>query len=197
MKNIGVIILVAVLVILGVSGCGSYNGMNSSRVEVDKAWANVQSAYQRRADLIPNLVATVKGAAKFEQETYTGVALARAGALKQAINIPADSLNPQRIQEIQKANADAGSAARSAINIAVEAYPQLQATQNFRDLQTQLEGTENRIKTERDNYNKVVGDYNVRVTSFPARIWASMFGFKQRTMFAADAGSENAPKVQF
>lgn len=189
-------ILIVILALVGLGGC-SYNGMNSKRLEVDKTWAQVQSAYQRRADLIPNLVSTVKGAADFEKSTYVQVAQARAGQLNQLTNVPADQLTTERMAQIQQANAQAGQAMRTAINIAVEAYPQLRATQNFSDLQTQLEGTENRINTSRNNFNEAVQAYNLKVTNFPNNLISGMFGFKARPMFQADAGAQNAPKVQF
>lgn len=189
-------ILIVILALVGMGGC-SYNGMNSKRLEVDKTWAQVQSAYQRRSDLIPNLVSTVKGAADFEKSTYIQVAQARAGQLNQLTNVPADQLTSERMAQIQQANAQAGQAMRTAINIAVEAYPQLRATQNFTDLQTQLEGTENRINTSRNNFNEAVQAYNLKVTNFPNNLISGMFGFKARPMFQADAGAQNAPKVQF
>jgi len=193
-KALPIIIILIVLVLVG-GGC--YNGMNGAKVEVDKTWAGVQSAYQRRADLIPNLVSTVKGAADFEKSTYIQVAMARTGQLKSLTNVPADSLTPARMQQIQQANAESGQAIRSAINIAVESYPQLKASQNFTDLQTQLEGTENRINTSRNAFNDAVQAYNLKVTNFPNNLIAGMFGFKARPMFQADAGAQNAPKVQF
>lgn len=189
-------ILIILAVIVGIGGC-SYNGMNASRLNVDNAWAQVQSAYQRRADLIPNLVATVKGAADFEKNTYVQVAQARAGQLRDLTNVPADQLTEARLQEIQNANAQAGQAMRTAINIAVEAYPNLKATQNFTDLQTQLEGTENRINVSRNSFNDAATNYNRKVTSFPNNLLAGMFGFKARPLFQADPGAQNAPKVQF
>ncbi|MEO6832330.1 MAG: LemA family protein [Chitinophagaceae bacterium] len=189
-------ILVVILALVGMGGC-SYNGMNSKRLEVDKTWAQVQSAYQRRADLIPNLVSTVKGAADFEKSTYVQVAEARAGQLNKLAQVPADQLTTDKMAQIQQANAQAGQAMRTAINIAVEAYPQLRATQNFTDLQTQLEGTENRINTSRNNFNDAVQAYNLKVTNFPNNLISGMFGFKARPMFQADPGSQNAPKVQF
>ena len=189
-------IILVIVVLIGIGGC-SYNGMNTSRLQVDNAWAQVQSAYQRRADLIPNLVATVRGAADFEKSTYIQVAQARAGQLRNLTNVPADSLTPARMQEIKQANAASGQAIRSAINIAVEAYPQLRATQNFTDLQTQLEGTENRINTSRNGFNDAVQMYNQKVTNFPNNVMAGLFGFKARAMFQADPNAQNAPKVQF
>lgn len=193
-KALPILIIIVAIVLMG--GC-SYNGMNSSRLLVDNAWAQVQSAYQRRADLIPNLVSTVKGAADFEKSTYVQVAQARAGQLRSLTNTPAENLTPQRLQEIQNANAQAGQAMRMALNVAIEAYPQLRATQNFTDLQTQLEGTENRINVSRDGFNSAVMQYNKKVSNFPGNLMAGLFGFKQRPMFQADAGAEHAPKVQF
>ena len=181
-------IIVVLILLICIGGC-SYNGMNSSRLQVDNSWAQVQSAYQRRADLIPNLVATVKGAADFEKNTYVQIAQARAGQLRNLTNVPADSLTPARMQQ--------GQAMRSAINIAVEAYPQLRATQNFTDLQTQLEGTENRINVSRNGFNDAVQQYNRKVTNFPNNIMAGLFGFKSRPMFQADPNAQNTPKVQF
>jgi LemA protein len=177
-------------------GC-SYNGMNSARIDVTQKWAAVQSDYQRRADLIPNLVATVKGAADFEKSTYVQVAIARAGNLKQLTQGSADNLTPQKMADIQKASNDAQSAARMAINVAFEQYPQLKANQNFLGLQDQLEGTENRIKISRNDFNNAVASYNMKVTNFPGNIMAHFFGFKEKDMFQSDAGSQNAPKVQF
>lgn len=194
-STIVIIIIFIALVFVGGCGCTGYNGLVNQDEAVKKAWNNVQSDYQRRADLIPNLVATVKGAANFEKETYTQVALARSGQLKQAVNIPVDSLNPQKVQQIQQAGADALNAARSAINIVVERYPDLKATINFSDLQAQLEGTENRIKVSRNDFNAAIQEYNVRVRTFPMNIFAQMFGFHVRQGFGATAGSENAPKV--
>src|SRR5438477_456490 len=141
-KNLTLIIILAAVLILGGCGCGQYNTLVTQDEVVKNAWNKVQSDYQRRADLIPSLVATVKGAANFEKETYTQVALARAGQLKQAVNVPVDSLTPQKMQQIQGASTDALNAARMAINVVVERYPDLKATANFSDLQAQLEGTE-------------------------------------------------------
>lgn len=190
-------IVLAVLVIFIFWGCSGYNGLVQQDEVVKQAWGNVQTDYQRRADLIPNLVATVKGAAGFEKETYTQVALARAGQLKQVTNVPVDSLTPQKMQQIQQTSNEAMNAARMAINIAVERYPDLKATGNFTSLQTQLEGTENRIGTSRKDFNTAVRDYNVRVRRFPTNIFAGIFGFKQRQEFQAQPGAETAPKVQF
>lgn len=189
-------IIIILVVILGIGGC-SYNGMNSSKHTVDQKWADLQGAYQRRADLIPNLVATVKGAADFERSTYVQVAQARAGKLVAATQVSADALTPAKMEEIQRANAEAQQAMRMAINIAVERYPDLKATTNFTGLQTQLEGTENRINLERNEFNGTVRNYNQKVTSFPGNLMAGVFGFKKREMFSAAPGSEKAPQVQF
>lgn len=196
-RNLTLIIILAAIVLLGGCGCGQYNGLVQQDEVVKNAWNKVQSDYQRRADLIPNLVATVKGAADFEKETYTQVALARAGQLKQAVNVPVDSLSPQKMQQIQQASSEALNAARMAINIAVERYPDLKATNNFTGLQTQLEGTENRIKVARNDYNDAVQTYNTQVRKFPTNLFAGIMGFKQRQGFAAEAGSDKAPDVKF
>jgi len=161
---------------------------------VKNKWNNVQSDYQRRADLIPNLVSTVKGAANFEQTTLTQVIEARAKAT--SVNINADNLTPEKVQQFQQAQGQLSSSL-SKLLVVAEQYPQLQATQNFRDLQTQLEGTENRIKVSRNDFNTAVQDYNATARRFPNNIFAGMFGFKVKQGFTADAGSEKAPKVQF
>ena len=196
-RNLTLLIIGAIVLIFLAWGCGGYNGLVNQDETVKKTWANVQSDYQRRADLIPNLVATVKGAANFEKETYIQVALARSGELKQAVNVPVDSLNPQKFEQIQKAGTEALNTARTAFNIVVERYPDLKATSNFSNLQTQLEGTENRINVSRKYYNNAVQGYNVKVRRFPMNIFAGMFGFKQRPTFEATPGSETPPKVQF
>lgn len=190
-----VLIVIGVLVLfLVVGGCNSYNGMNSSRVNVDEKWAGVQSSYQRRADLIPNLVSTVKGAAEFEKSTLTAVIEARAKATQ--MNVNAGDLTPEKMKEFQQAQGQV-SQALGRLMVVSEQYPQLKANQNFLALQDQLEGTENRIKVSRDDFNVAVKDYNLRVTAFPGRIFASMFGFKERPMFQSEAGAEKAPKVEF
>jgi len=190
-------IILVIVIIFGFWGCSSYNGLVGNDEDVKQAWANVQSSYQRRADLIPNLVSTVKGAANFEKETYIQVALARSGQLRQAVNVPVDSLSPQKYQQIQQAGTATLEAARTALNISVERYPDLKATANFSDLQRQLEGTENRINTERNRFNEVINTYNRKVRSFPGNIFAGMFGFRTRPPFEATPESQNAPKVNF
>jgi LemA protein len=196
-SNLILIVILAAVLILGGCGCGQYNSLVTNDEVVKKAWNDLQSDYQRRADLIPNLVATVKGAANFEKETYTQVALARSGQLKQAVQVPVDSLTPQKVQQIQAASTEAMNAARMAINIAVERYPDLKATTNFTGLQTQLEGTENRIKVARNDYNGAVQSWNTKVRKFPVNLFAGMMGFKPREGFTAAPGSERAPDVKF
>ena len=193
-RNVVIIAIVAVILILGGCGCGGYNKMVDLDENVKKSWANVQSDYQRRADLIPNLVSTVKGAANFEQETLTRVIEARASATK--VNISPENLNPENIQRFQQVQGEL-SGALSRLLVVSEQYPQLQATQNFRDLQAQLEGTENRIKVSRNDFNAAVQSYNSTIRRFPNNLYAGMFGFSRKEGFAADPGSQNAPKVDF
>jgi LemA protein len=168
--------------------------MVSQDENVKTKWANVQSDYQRRADLIPNLVNTVKGAANFEQETLTQVIEARAKAT--STNFNAEDLTPEKIAQFQQAQGQL-SGALSRLLVTVERYPELKANQNFMDLQKQLEGTENRIKVSRNDFNTAVQGYNNTVRQFPNNIFAGMFGFKTRQAFTADQGAERAPGVQF
>ncbi len=193
-RNLVLIVIVAAILILGGCGCSGYNKMVNLDENVKAKWANVQSDYQRRADLVPNLVSTVKGAANFEQETLTKVIEARAKAT--SVNINADNLTPEKIEAFQKAQGELGGAL-SRLLVVAEQYPQLQATQSFRDLQSQLEGTENRIKVSRNDFNTAVQEYNSTVRRFPNNIFAGMFSFRVKEGFKADAGSENAPKVDF
>ena len=176
------LIVVVVLLLLGMYGCSTYNGLVSKDETVNSAWANVQSAYQRRADLIPNLVNTVKGAADFEKSTLTAVIEARAKAT--SIQLKPDQLTPENIQKFQAAQEQL-SGSLSRLLVSVEQYPQLKANQNFLELQAQLEGTENRIKVERDRFNEVVKDYNQSVRTFPANIFAGIFGFAAKGYFEA------------
>lgn len=187
-----VLIGVALLVMWAVS---TNNSLVGDREAVRQAWANVESQYQRRADLIPNLVNTVKGAANFEQETLTAVVEARSKAT--SIQLSADDLNnPETMRQFQEAQGQL-SGALSRLLMTVENYPELKANDNFKDLQVQLEGTENRIATERVRYNEVVTSYNTKVQKFPTSLMAGMLGFQPSAYFEADAGSENAPKVSF
>ena len=187
------IFLGIVLVIILMGGC-SYNTMNGLRGDVNQKWGEVQSSYQRRMDLIPNLVATVKGVANFEQQTLTQVTQARASA--SSLKVDAKDLTPEKLQQIQASQAQL-SQALGRLMVVSERYPELSATENFRDLQAQLEGTENRIKFARDQYNQVVRDYNVKISNFPQVMFAGIMGFKSRPMFEAEQGAQNAPKVQF
>jgi LemA protein len=174
-------------------GCSGYNGLVKQDETVKNAWNNVQSQYQRRSDLIPNLVNTVKGAANFEQETLTKVVEARAKAT--SVNIDPTNLTPENIAKFQQAQGEL-TGALSRLLAVVENYPDLKATQNFQDLQKQLEGTENRIAVARNDFNSAVNVYNTKVRSFPMNIFAGMFGFKVKEGFKAEAGSEKAPEVK-
>jgi len=175
------------------NSCG-YNQMVSKEEAVGGQWANVEAAYQRRADLIPNLVSTVKGYAQFEQETLLGVVEARSKAT--GVQVNADKLDEASIKKFQESQA-ALSGALSRLLVVVEKYPDLKANQNFLELQSQLEGTENRISVERRRFNEMVQDYNAYIRKFPNNLISCMFGFEKKGYFKADAGSEKAPKVEF
>lgn len=196
MKKGWIVLIVLVLlgIILYASGKGTYNNMVKQREGVKAQWANVENQYQRRADLIPNLVNTVKGYAAHEQSTLEGVIEARSKATQVQVN--ADQLTPEAIQQYSAAQGQVSSALGRLMAIA-EAYPDLKANENFRDLQVQLEGTENRIATERRKFNEVAQGYNQYVQQFPRMIWARMFHFEPMPYFAAEAGAEQAPTVQF
>lgn len=193
-KNITLIVIAALVLILGYTGCNGYNGLVIQDEAVNNAWNKVQSDYQRRADLIPNLVNTVKGEANFEQETLTKVIEARASATQMKID-PKD-LTPEKLEQFQAAQGQL-SQALGRLLVVTENYPNLRANEAFRGLQAQLEGTENRIKTARNDFNDAVRDYNVKVRRFPMNIFAGMFGFRPKEGFKADAGSEKAPEVKF
>ncbi|MFD3409013.1 LemA family protein [Aquirufa sp. HETE-83D] len=196
--------VVTLLIVLGVIvfffgvlffwGVGARNSMATSSVELDAKWANVQSAYQRRSDLIPNLVKTVQGVANFEKSTLTAVIEARASATQ--MKLDAKDLSPENMQKYQAAQSSLGGAL-SRLMVVAENYPQLKATENFSELQAQLEGTENRIKEERDNFNSAVQTYNTLLVTFPNSLIASFSGFTQKGFFQAEAGSEKAPEVNF
>ncbi|MDX1942513.1 MAG: LemA family protein [Saprospiraceae bacterium] len=188
------LILIAFGLIVFVSGCSTYNGFVDTQEDVENAWGKVQSAYQRRSDLIPNLVNTVKGYANFEQETLTKVIEARAKAT--SININPANATPEQLKAFQDAQAGV-SQSLGRLLVTVEQYPELKANQNFLELQAQLEGTENRIKVERDNYNNVVTNYNKKVRRFPGNLYAGIFGFSQKAQFQAEEGAQNAPEVNF
>ena len=198
MRSKGAIALLVIVVMVGFAGCAgcnSYNNLVQSQESVRQAWANVESAYQRRADLIPNLVNTVRGAADFEKETLQAVIEARSRAT--GISINAEDLDdPQQLQQYMQAQQQLGSALSRLFAVA-EQYPELQAVGAFRDLQVQLEGTENRINVARTRYNEEVAQYNTRVRQLPTAIVATLAGFEPRTPFEAEEGAEQAPEVDF
>ncbi|RDV12553.1 LemA family protein [Pontibacter diazotrophicus] len=185
--------LIGFVILASQSSCG-YNTLVQKDETVEAQWANVQNAYQRRADLVPNLVNTVKGAADFERGTLTDVIEARAKAT--SVNISPDNLTPENIERFQQAQGEL-SGALSRLLVSVERYPELRANQNFLELQAQLEGTENRIAVERRKFNETVQDYNTTVRSFPTNLMAGMFGFERKGHFQADPGAQQAPTVQF
>ena len=193
-KNLIIIIILAAVVLIGGCGCSGYNGLVGQDENVKNAWNKVQSDYQRRADLIPNLVQTVKGEANFEQTTLQNVIAARASATQ--MKVDASNLTPEKLQQFQAAQGQLSSALGRLLAVS-ENYPNLRANDAFRGLQAQLEGTENRIKVSRNDFNDAVQTYNVKVRTFPMNIFAGMFGFHVKTGFQADAGSQNAPKVDF
>jgi LemA protein len=193
-KNLLLIIIVGAILLLGGCGCNGYNGMVKLDENVKNKWANVQSDYQRRADLIPNLVNTVKGAANFEQKTLTDIVEARAKAT--SVQVDPSNITPEKLAEFQKAQAGVTSSLGRLLAV-VENYPDLKANQNFRDLQAQLEGTENRIKVSRNDFNTAIQGYNSSVRSFPNTIFAKMFGFGVKEGFQSDPGADKAPQVQF
>jgi LemA protein len=187
-------VVILLIIIVYVNLKNSYNGMVTLDEQVKAQWSQVENVYQRRADLIPNLVATVKGYASHEQETLTGVIEARSKA--SSVTIDPTNMNEQSMQQFQASQGEL-TQALSRLMVVVEQYPNLKANQNFLDLQAQLEGTENRIATERRTYNEVVRNYNTTIRSFPRNFFAGMFGFQPRPNFAADAGASKAPDVNF
>ncbi|CDD84754.1 MULTISPECIES: LemA family protein [Bacteroidaceae] len=178
---------------LTLSSCG-YNSMVEKEEAVNTAWSNVENQYQRRADLIPNLVNTVKGYASHEQETLESVVNARSKATQITLN--ADELTPEKLKAYQAAQGEVGSALSRLLAV-TENYPELKANENFQELQAQLEGTENRISVERRNFNQVTQDYNTYIRKFPNNLFAGMFGFDKKPYFEAEAGSQKAPEVKF
>ncbi len=191
LKKYGIWIFLGLLVLWGIS---IFNGIASKEQTTKQAWGDVESDYQRRNDLIPNLVNTVKGYADFEQETLTKVVEARASATQ--VKIDASNLTPENIQAYQQAQSGLNSALGRLLAVA-ENYPDLKANQNFMDLQAQLEGTENRISVSRKRFNDAVGDYNRAIVGFPRALIASIGGFKEKGYFKADEGAEKAPEVKF
>ena len=192
--NKTVLIVLGVIALVIFWGVGSRNSMATSDQDVKAKWAKVQSAYQRRADLIPNLVKTVQGVANFEKSTLTAVIEARASATQ--MKLDSKDLSPENLQKYQAAQSSLGGAL-SRLMVVAENYPQLKATENFSELQAQLEGTENRIKEERDNFNTAVQGYNTLIVTFPNNLIASFSGFAEKGFFQAEAGSEKAPEVNF
>lgn len=186
-------VIIAFISIASLSSCG-YNSMVQLDENVKGKWGEVETQYQRRADLIPNLVNTVKGAANFEKETLTAVIEARAKAT--SVQVDPSKLTPESIQQFQQAQGAVSSALGRLLAVA-EAYPQLKANENFTTLQAQLEGTENRISVSRRDFNEAVQGYNSKIRSFPTNLSAKMFGFTEKGYFQAEAGSDKAPKVQF
>ena len=187
-------ILIALVAIVAIWGVSAYNGLVKMDESVNTAWSNVENQYQRRADLIPNLVSTVKGYAAHEKETLEAVLAARSKATQMTID--ADNLTPEKLQEYQKAQGEIGAALGRLLAI-TEAYPDLKANENFKELQAQLEGTENRISVERNKFNEVARSYNTSIRTFPKTIIAGRCGFDKRPYFEAEEGANKAPEVQF
>ena len=186
--------IIAAVVIIGGYAVSAYNGMVNEQEKATTALANVQSTYQRRADLIPNLVETVKGYAAHEKQTLEDVVAARSKATN--ITLDPSNMTPEKLKEFQQAQGELGAALGRLIAIQ-ENYPDLKANENFRDLQVQLEGTENRINEARNSYNAAIQKYNVVIRSFPKNLLAGMFGFYKMDKFEAEAGAEKAPQVKF
>ena len=188
------IIVIAVVAVLVIYCVSSYNSLVTQEETVGTAWSNVENQYQRRSDLIPNLVNTVKGYAAHEKETFDAEVSARAKATQMTIDI--EDLTPEKIEAYQKAQGAVGSALSRLLAV-TENYPELKANENFKELQAQLEGTENRISVERRKFNETAREYNTNIRRFPKNIVASMFGFEKRPYFEAEEGSEKAPEVKF
>ncbi|WP_278671322.1 LemA family protein [Leyella stercorea] len=193
-KNKGLIITIVVIALVAIWGISSYNGLVSMDENVSNQWANVETQYQRRSDLIPNLVNTVKGYAKHESQTLEAVMAARSQATQ--VKIDPSNCTPQQLAAYQKAQGDVTTALGKLLAI-TENYPDLKANQNFLELQSQLEGTENRINVARKDFNDTAKKYNTSLRRFPRNIVASMFGFEKRAYFEAEAGAEKTPKVEF
>jgi LemA protein len=197
MKKFGILIVIGlfVLVVIGIA-TASYNRLVKLSQATDSQWAQVQNVYQRRADLIPNLVSTVSGAANFEKSTLTEITQARASVGQVKIDPNTAPTDPAKLAAFDQAQGQLSSAL-SRLLVVVERYPNLTATENFRDLQAQLEGTENRISVERRDFNQAVQNYDTAIKSFPAVLYAGTFGFQYKPYFSATPGSETPPKVQF
>ena len=193
-KNIGLLIVLGLVLILGIWGCSGYNGLVKQDEAVKKSWSNVETEYQKRADLTDQLVKTVQGAADFERNTLQDVIEARAKAT--GINVSADNLTPENIARFQEAQGEL-TGALNRLMVVVERYPDLKANQNFLNLQTSLEQMANGISSAQRNFNEAVNAYNVKVRSFPTNLFAGMFGFKSREGFKAEEGANKAPDVNF
>jgi LemA protein len=199
MKSVTGIILAGLLglvLLVGVGGCTTYNGLVGQKQAVDRQWAQVETVYQRRADLIPNLVSTVSGSANFERSVLKEVTEARASVGQVKLSPSTAPETAAQLKAFQDAQGSLSSAL-SRLLVVAEKYPDLKASQGFRDLQVQLEGTENRVTVERQRFNEVVQTYNTKVQKFPGMVVARMFNFQPRPYFSADAGAEKAPKVEF
>ncbi|UBM60447.1 LemA family protein [Marinilongibacter aquaticus] len=194
MKKLGTLVIVGLVILFGLYGCNSYNGLVQKDNKVDELWSNVQTQYQRRADLINNLVKTVQGAADFEKSTLTQVIDARAKAT--SMQLSASDLTEENLAKFQAAQ-DQLSGALSRLLVSVERYPDLKANQNFLELQAQIEGTENRISVARNDFNAGVSDYNLSVRTFPMNLMAGIFGFERRAFFKAAESAQDAPDVNF
>ncbi|WP_338158346.1 LemA family protein [uncultured Phocaeicola sp.] len=188
------IIVIAVIAVIAIYFTSTYNSMVAQEEAVSTAWSNVENQYQRRSDLIPNLVNTVKGYAAHEKETFDAVVSARAKATQTTVSI--DDLTPEKMQAYQRAQSEVGSALSRLLAV-TENYPELKANENFKELQAQLEGTENRISVERRKFNETARGYNTAIRKFPRNIVAGMFGFEKHPYFEAEEGSEKAPEVKF
>jgi len=193
-RNLVLIVIVVFILILGGCGCNSYNSMNGLKQQTNEAWSNVENQYKRRADLIGNLVNTVKGAANFEQETLTKVIEARAKATQ--VTIDPTNITPDKMKQFQEAQGEL-SGALNRLLVTVEKYPELKATENFKGLQIELSNTENKIATERSRYNEVARNYNTKISNFPNVIYAGMLGFKERSYFEATEAEKRTPVVDF
>jgi LemA protein len=192
MKRSGLLILVGILVILGFWGCNGYNGLVTADQDVKKVWSNVETNYQRRTDLYSSIIKTVEASANFEKSTLQAVVEARA----KATSVTVDINDPASLEAYQKAQANL-QGSFSKLIASFEAYPDLKTTQAFRDFQTQIEGTENRINIARQDYNKSIEGYNLKVKRFPKSILAGLFGFKEKPFYKADAGTEKNPDIKF
>ncbi|MBN1158567.1 MAG: LemA family protein [Bacteroidales bacterium] len=193
-SRIILIVIVVILIVLIFRGCKGYNNLVTLREEVNREWANVENVYQRRADLIPNLVNTVRGYAEHEQETFTRVTEARSRAT--SMSIDASDMTSADLQQFQEAQGEVSSALSRLLAI-VENYPELKANQNFLELQAQLEGTENRIAVERRNFNETATLYNSEIKKIPTVFFAGLLGFKERPYFEAEPAASEAPEVEF